>query len=342
VGPAAAGNDPAGESARTGRAGDGIRPGPAPGAGQSRPRAGRWLGWLERVPVPRPGNGGRLARRAGVAGLGVVAAGGLAVAVIAAGQARAELDRGPTTAERSAAAATALALRWRAWPAGQIFPARLRYGAPGRQDQAALRVGISPQTGCAAGLDPVAGAAAARRGCQAVLRATYTDRLQGIVWTVGVVAFREPGDAASFLRTLAGSQPLTSRPEGGQPRAGQPRAGQPRAWAVRHGYLRTLPPLRTPVGTQVISGPAGGVRALAIPQSVAGLFTDRARQLVTGWQEGPYAVLATAGYADGRPARAGLEERPSVFRPAGQLAADVLAPLTVPVPVRCQSPMWQC
>jgi len=287
-----------------------------------------------------------------VAGLGVVAAGGLAVAVIAAGQARAELDRGPTTAERSAAAATALALRWRAWPAGQIFPARLRYGAPGRQDQAALRVGISPQTGCAAGLDPVAGAAAARRGCQAVLRATYTDRLQGIVWTVGVVAFREPGDAASFLRTLAGSQPLTSRPEGGQPRAGQPRAGQPRAgqpragqpraWAVRHGYLRTLPPLRTPVGTQVISGPAGGVRALAIPQSVAGLFTDRARQLVTGWQEGPYAVLATAGYADGRPARAGLEERPSVFRPAGQLAADVLAPLTVPVPVRCQSPMWQC
>jgi len=337
VGPAAAGNDPAGETARTGRAGDGIRPGPAPGAGQSRPRAGRWLGWLERVPVPRPGNGGRLARRAGVAGLGVVAAGGLAVAVIAAGQARAELDRGPTTAERSAAAATALALRWRAWPAGQIFPARLRYGAPGRQDQAALRVGISPQTGCAAGLDPVAGAAAARRGCQAVLRATYTDRLQGIVWTVGVVAFREPGDAASFLRTLAGSQPLTSRPEGGQPRA-----GQPRAWAVRHGYLRTLPPLRTPVGTQVISGPAGGVRALAIPQSVAGLFTDRARQLVTGWQEGPYAVLATAGYADGRPARAGLEERPSVFRPAGQLAADVLAPLTVPVPVRCQSPMWQC
>ena len=103
-----------------------------------------------------------------------------------------------------------------------------------------------------------------------------------------------------------------------------------------------MPPLRTPVGTLVISGPAGGVRALAIPQSVAGLFTDRARQLVTGWQEGPYAVLATAGYADGRPARAGLEERPSVFRPAGQLAADVLAPLTVPVPVRCQSPMWQC
>jgi hypothetical protein len=103
-----------------------------------------------------------------------------------------------------------------------------------------------------------------------------------------------------------------------------------------------LPSLRTPVGTLVISGPAGGVRALAIPQSVAGLFTDRARQLVTGWQEGPYAVLATAGYADGRPAGAGLEERPSVFRPAGQLAADVLAPLTVPVPVRCQSPMWQC
>jgi len=315
-------------------AGDGIQPGPSPGAGQPRPRAARWLGWLEQVPVPRPGFGGRLGRRVAVAGMGVVAAGGLAVAVIAAGQARAELDRGPTAAERSAAAATALALRWRTWPAGRIFPARLPYGPPG---QTALRVGISPLTGCAAGLDPVAGAAAARRGCQAVLRATYTDPLQGIVWTVGVVAFREPGDAASFLRTLAGSRPLASRPQEGQPQAGQPQAG-----AVRHGYLRTLPPLRTPVGTLVIRGPAGGVRALAIPQSAAGLFTDQARQLVTGWQQGPYAVLATAGYADGRPARAGLEQRPSIFRPAGQLATDVLAPLAVPVSVRCQSPQWQC
>jgi len=157
------------------------------------------------------------------------------------------------------------------------------------------------------------------------------------VCTVGVVAFRGPGDAASFLRTLAGSQPLTSRAQPGQTRVGQPRTG-----AVQHGYLRTLPPLRTPVGTLVISGPAGGVRALAIPQSAAGLFTDRARQLVTGWQEGPYAVLATAGYADGRPAGAGLEQRPSVFRPAGQLATGVLAPLVAPVSVRCQSPAWQC
>jgi len=310
-------------------AGDGIQPGPSPGAGQQRPRAARWLGWLEQVPVPRPGFGGRLGRRVAVAGMGVVAAGGLAVAVIAAGQARAELDRGPTAAERSAAAATALALRWRTWPAGRIFPARLPYGPPG---QTALRVGISPLTGCAAGLDPVAGAAAARRGCQAVLRATYTDPLQGIVWTVGVVAFRGPGDAAAFVRALAGSEPLTSRLPGTRAQAG----------VVRHGYLRTLPALRTPLGALVISGRTGGLRALAVPQSGAGLFTDRARQLVTGWQQGLYAVLATAGYADGRPARAGLEQRPSIFRPAGQLATDVLAPLAVPVSVRCQSPQWQC
>ena len=131
AGQSAATYDREGEAARTGVAGDELQPGPSPGAGQPRPRAARWLGWLEQVPVPRPGFGGRLGRRAAVAGLGVVAAGGLAVAVIAAGQARAELDRGPTAAERSAAAATALALRWRTWPAGQIFPARLRYGPPG-------------------------------------------------------------------------------------------------------------------------------------------------------------------------------------------------------------------
>ena len=319
---AAAANNPAGETARTWLAGDGIRPGSTPGSGQPRPRAGQWLGWLERVPVPRPGNGGRLARRARVAGLGAVAAGGLAVAVIAAGQARAELDRGPTAAERSAAAATALALRWRAWPAGQIFPARLRYGAPGRQDQSALRVGISPQTGCAAGLDPVAAAAAARQGCQAVLRATYTDRLQGIVWTVGVVAFRGP---ATRPRSSA-RWPVTSQPGTRPPQAG----------AVRHGYLRRAAALRTPVGTLVISGPAGGLRALAIPQSAAGLFsTGRAAgdRLAAGPIRG-----AGHGRVRGRAASRGRPRAAPVGIPPGRAAGHRRAsaagcPGLRPVPV---------
>ena len=50
---------------------------------------------------------------------------------------------------------------------------------------------------------------------------------------------------------------------------------------------------------------------------------------MTGWQEGPYAVLVTAGYADGRPAGAGLEQRPSVFRPAGQPVAPDFAAAAV-------------
>jgi hypothetical protein len=49
-----------------------------------------------------------------------------------------------------------------------------------------------------------------------------------------------------------------------------------------------------------------------------------------------------AGYADGRPAAATGERRPSVFAPATQLAAEVSTPLPQPVTVNCAGREWSC
>jgi hypothetical protein len=53
-------------------------------------------------------------------------------------------------------------------------------------------------------------------------------------------------------------------------------------------------------------------------------------------------VLTVAGYADGEPAGAGQQARPSAFSPAGQLAAAVSGPLAQPVTVNCASREWAC
>jgi hypothetical protein len=284
----------------------------------------------QHVAVPRRGTRTVLA----ITGIAVVALLGLAFALASAGRARTELNRGPTAAERSAAASEAVALRWRSWRAGRIFPAGLVYTAPDHPAGHALRVGIAARSGCSAGLDAVAARAAASAGCRAVLRASYTDQLRGVVFTVGVAVFPAPRGAAAFLRRLAGPALLHGSP--GYP-AGAGHAGTASpggaGTAVLSGYLRNLP----------AAGPgSGGVRALALPGTAAALFTDPARQTVSGWQDGPYVVLATAGYADGRPAMATAEPRHTVFWPAPQLAADVLRPLTTPPHVTCGQPGWRC
>lgn len=219
----------------------------------------------------------------------------LVLAIALGTAAHAELARKPTSAELSAAAAAAVAGRWRSWPSGRIFPAVLGYSTQLLTQEAARRVGIAPQTACPAGLDAPLRGLASRDGCHAVLRATYVDQLQGVVFTIGVVAFAGRRDAAEFVN------------------------GLPR-------------------------GPSGitGLRALAFPGTASGAFSDAARQASTAQQQGPYVLLTTAGYADGRTAMATLQSRGSIFAPAGQLAAGIIAPLTASAQVECGSPLWSC
>jgi hypothetical protein len=223
----------------------------------------------------------------------VVAMACLALLVTAAGAIHRELTRKPTAAELSRAASAAVARRWQAWPAGKIFPATLPYTTNLQVPEHAQRVGIDPVSGCAAGVDGAIASVLRRHGCRAVLRASYLDQRQGVVFTIGVVAF--PGESAAA-------------------------AARAQLHATR----------------------TSGLRAYAIPKTAAAWFTDRARQAVTVAANGPYVVLTTSGFSDGRAAAATGERRPSVFAPAGQLGNLVLSRLAAPAEPRCGAPGWTC
>ncbi|GAA3129751.1 hypothetical protein GCM10010466_20620 [Planomonospora alba] len=126
------------------------------------------------------------------------------VAGVAASAAGAELTRGPSAAELERAAAVEVARRWRVWPAGRIFPETVPYPAEQGGTERARRVGISPETSCDRAVDARLRAALARAGCRGILRATYLDALQGVVFTVGVAAFPDRAAAASAGAALPG------------------------------------------------------------------------------------------------------------------------------------------
>ena len=103
--------------------------------------------------------------------------------------------------------------RWRQLPAAKIFPAAVEYPPPlaisgDGLSLGATRVGIARQASCTAATDATVAAVLTRNGCQAVLRATYVDRTDSFVVTVGVAAF--PGTAQAVAASLAlGGHALT-------------------------------------------------------------------------------------------------------------------------------------
>jgi len=101
--------------------------------------------------------------------------------------------------------------RWRTMPAGTIFPASLHYELSSalkvdlNLQLTADRIGIASQASCAAATDPAAvGAALARNGCEAMLRATYVDGTDTYVITVGVAAMAGSDQVNAAKRELAG------------------------------------------------------------------------------------------------------------------------------------------
>jgi len=174
---------------------------PGPGRAEADQPAG---------PGPAPGPDSARRRPLVVALVALAGLGCLAVAVLAGRAALAEQTRRPTAAERTAAAATAVAGRWRSWPAGHIFPARLGYVTTLGNAETAHRIGIAPGYRCAAALDAALARRAHRASCQAGLRATYADQLQGVIYTVGVLAFKTPAQARAFARGLPVGPPPTA------------------------------------------------------------------------------------------------------------------------------------
>src|SRR5215472_2049067 len=205
-----------------------------------------------------------------------------------------DATRGPTATERAAAAARAVASRWRDWPAGRIFPPRLRYSTDLLTRETADRMGIGRSDDCRSALVPDLGRVAESAGCVAGLRASYADQLRGIVYTVGLLAFPDARHAAVFLTR----------------------------W---HSASSPMP-----------------LRALAFARTASGRFDDAARQVTKARRAGPYIVLATAGYADGRAAGRDGERRSSIFAPAAQLAAEILGPLARQATADCTDRSSAC
>lgn len=123
--------------------------------------------------------------------------------------------------------------RWRTMPAGTIFPASLHYKlklswalkVDLNLQLTADRIGIASQASCAAATDPAAvGAALARHGCEAMLRATYVDGTDSYVITVGVAAMPGSAQVNAAKRELAGVVGATGAGVRTVPVAGSPAA----------------------------------------------------------------------------------------------------------------------
>ncbi|MEU6428508.1 hypothetical protein ABZ860_21655 [Microbispora sp. NPDC046973] len=115
-----------------------------------------------------------------------------------------ELDRPPTDSELHAVSVQEIALRWRTRSAGEIFPATVDSGSGGTKELA-VRVGIAPQASCSKALDAVIAKVAVADGCTTVLRATYLDKTQTLVTTVGVAVFPDEASVWKVSRVVWGN-----------------------------------------------------------------------------------------------------------------------------------------
>ena len=192
----------------------------------------------------------------------LLAAGLVGLAVSAVGIAHQLLPRQFTAAQRRAIATWEVDRRWRAAPAGTIFPASVPYSlsatsllnsTSGLTLHASL-LGISPATGCAAVASGPTIRVLRTHGCSAVLRATYVDATGSLVATVAVAVLPSAAAARTVVKQLSG--PPASHP----------------------ALIRALPIQRTPAAD----------------------FRAAQRQISHVTAAESYVIMATAGFADGR------------------------------------------
>jgi hypothetical protein len=228
------------------------------------------------------------------------------VAAAAFGIWRARQPRIFTPAERASIEAWEVASRWREMPKSRIFPMVVRYRLRGGQlgtaggalKLTARRLEIAPQAACSgvAGADPKVVALLTSGGCQAILRATYTDATSSLALTVGVAVMRNQAAA------LAASRFLTVAP--------------PR-WQGALSRRLVLHPL-------------------AVPGTPAAAFGLQQRQLSWVADTGPYLIEATVGFADGRRRVPVATDRYSYLEMtslARWVVATIARPLGRPAPV---------
>jgi hypothetical protein len=263
----------------------------------NRKRGGKSSGTAE-LPAVRAGR----KRRPGLAAiLALLGLGGLAVAGYAAyGQL---MPRVFTRVQQRQIEAWEVASRWRTIPATRLFPAVVPYrlaGAPSGSAVllrlAARRLAIARQESCAraAGAGKPLLTLLARDGCQVILRASYSGADSSFVLTVGIAVL--PSQASA----LAAAGYLAHRP-GSAPTA-------PAGVRTAHLVLRPFP----------------------VPGTPAAGFGLRQRQFSWVADAGPYLVVTTMGYADGR-RRVQVTKDPYTYQEMSSMARGVVATIAAPL-----------
>jgi hypothetical protein len=229
---------------------------------------------------------------------------GLAAAVLGV---RSEIKpRTFTPAQQKKIEAWEVAKRWRTTPKAKLFPGRITYklGRVASSEALSLsaqRLEIARQATCKVGGGGSRQFMAILRGdgCAAVLRSTYADSTSSLVVTAGIAILKSPAGAADAAKFLTGGSTVG---EGG---------------LARQLVLRPFRVYGTPAANYVFPH----------------------RQLSWAIAAGPYLVMTTVGYADGRPRvqvnsdSYAYQEMTSLAR---GIAVRIAAPLAVAPPVpRC-------
>jgi len=171
------------------------------------------------------------------------------------------VPRSFTAAQRDQIVSWEIGKRWREWPAGQIFPSAITYSLPSRAFGGGQALSLTAQR---VGIAP-----------QATCRDAAERAAAGVLAQHGCLAVLRATyeDTTQTLAVTVGVAvlPATS-------------AAQKSATALGTG-----------------GDPRSGVKAVPFRRTTTAHFGDRSQKLWWDRVAGPYLVLATVGYADGRP-----------------------------------------
>lgn len=221
------------------------------------------------------------------------------LAASAAGVSALLLPRKFSAAQQQQIMAWEMARRWRTMPAGQIFPAAITYHLPGSALAASTQL---PLTAYRVGIARQATCQGASDPAAAAVLAA--DRCAAVLRATYA-------DQTDSMLVTVGVAVL-------------PGATAARAALGRLSAGRQLHP---------------GVRAVAFRDTLAKAFSNQQRQLSLAISAGPYLIMSTVGYADGRP-REQVSSDPYASEEMTSLADGVSAavgdPLgALPAPPRC-------
>jgi hypothetical protein len=215
------------------------------------------------------------------------------------------LPRKFSAAQQQQIMAWEIASRWRIRPAGQIFPATITYSLPGPDQVPGSGLGSGGQLLLTAYLVGIA--------AQATCRAATDPAAAGVLTAGGCVAVLRAtyADQTDSMLLTVGVAVMRG-------------AAAARSAASRLSAGQQLRP---------------GVRALPFRDTLASGFGDSQRQLSWATSAGPYLIMSTVGYADGRP-REQVATDPYASQEMTSLASGVADAVGGPLGARPRLP--QC